>query len=93
VYPFFSSDGVVINFNIEYLRFVAAMALGFHIIILGNLVYVFFVERKRKNGKAETKYYLAAYLARFCFMTFTLATIIISTFQNGMSSLSAKYRN
>lgn len=85
VYPVFSSDGVVINFNIEYLRFVAAMALGFHIIILGNLVYVFFVERKRKNGKAETKYYLAAYLARFCFMTFTLATIIISTFQNGMS--------
>ena len=88
--PVFLIDGLGMSFNIEYLRFCAAILLGFHIVILGNLAYVFSVERKRKNVRAETKYYFAAYLARFCFMTFTLVSLIIGTFQGGISSSRAE---
>ena len=85
IYPFFFADSLMMNSNIVFLRFAAALLLGFHIVILGNLLYIFFVERKEKSVKAETKYYLAAYLARFCFMTFTLASVVIASFENGLS--------
>ena len=87
IYPFFIGDGLAINFDPLFARFFAALLLGFHVLILGNLLYVFYVERREKAVKAETKFYLAAYSARFCFMTFTLANIIfITTFQDGVSN-------
>jgi hypothetical protein len=86
VFPYFSGDGLAINFDLLFLRVAAALLLGFHVLILGNLLYVFCVERREKAVKAETKFYLAAYSARFFFMTFTLANLIIATFQGGTSN-------
>ncbi|MAC70795.1 MAG: hypothetical protein CMP84_11390 [Gammaproteobacteria bacterium] len=87
IFPFFNGDGLAINFDPRFARFFAALLLGFHVLILGNLLYVFYVERREKAVKAETKFYLAAYSARFFFMTFTLAGIIfITTFQDYVSS-------
>jgi len=87
IFPFFNGDGLAINFDPRFARFFAALLLSFHVLILGNLLYVFYVERREKAVKAETKFYLAAYSARFFFMTFTLAGIIfITTFQDYVSS-------
>lgn len=87
VFPYFSGEGLAVNFDPSFIRFFAALLLGFHVLILGNLLYVFYVERREKAVKAETKFYLAAYSARFCFMTFTLANIIsITIFQDYVSN-------
>ncbi|MDG2336789.1 MAG: hypothetical protein P8N94_02220 [Gammaproteobacteria bacterium] len=85
IFPMFSGDGLMLGTDPLFMRFIAALLLGFHVLILGNLLYVFFIERKEKKGRTETKYFLAAYLARFCFMTFTLVSVIFLTFQDSVS--------
>lgn len=92
VYPYFSGDGgLMFNTDPLYMRFAAALLLGFHVLILGNLLYAFFIERKEKRGRAETKYFLAAYLVRFCFMTFTFVSVIFLTFQSGVGISTVKF--
>ena len=92
VYPIFSGDGgLMFSTDPLYFRFVAALLLGFHVLILGNLLYAFFIERKEKRGSAETKYFLAAYLVRFCFMTFTFVSAIFLTFQSAVGFSIMKF--
>jgi len=91
IYPSFPGDGgLMFSTDPLYMRFAAALLLGFHVLILGNLLYVFFIERKEKRGRAETKYFLAAYLARFCFMTFTFVSVIFLTFQSSVGTSTMK---
>ena len=46
VFPYFSGEGLAVNFDPSFIRFFAALLLGFHVLILGNLLYVFYVERR-----------------------------------------------
>lgn len=90
VYPVFAGDSLTLNLDFEFMRFIAALFLGFHLTILGNLIFSYILERKTKEVKSETRYYLAAYLARFCFIAFTMTSLILASFGDGLSTTEAQ---
>ena len=88
VHPIFGPDFISFNVQPSFIGAFALILLVFHLIILGNLAYQYFFEKRNNKDSAETQFYLAAYLSRFTFIAFTFVSIANAMFLGSGMNIS-----